>query len=34
MKEKTIFDLLETKNYYLINSIKNDYYFTNFKNTL
>ena len=33
-RKKIIFDLLETKDYYLINSIKNDYYFTNFKNTL
>ena len=33
-RKKTIFSLLESKDYYLINSIKNDYYFTNFKNTL
>ena len=29
-RKKTIFGLLESKDYYLINSIKNDYYFTNF----
>ena len=33
-RKKKIFDLLKSNNYYLINSIKNDYYFTNFRNTL
>ena len=33
-RKKKIFSLLESKDYYLINTIKNDYYFTNFENTL
>ena len=32
-RKKQIFDLLKNKNYYLIHSIENDYYFTNFKNS-
>ena len=31
-RKKQIFDLLKNKNYYLINSIKKDYYFTNYRN--
>ena len=33
-RKKKIFSLLESKDYYLIKTIKNDYYFTNFENTL
>jgi FkbM family methyltransferase len=33
-RKRKIFSLLESKDYYLINTIKNDYYFTNFENTL
>ena len=31
-RKKQIFDLLKNKNYYLIHSIKKDYYFTNYNN--
>ena len=31
-RKKKIFDLLKNKNYHLIHSIENDYYFTNIKN--
>ena len=33
-RKKKIFSLLESKDYYLIKTIKDDYYFTNFENTL